>query len=98
MIPLNPLAKVIDYQSMLRRFFVFTTIAGCGAVWLLRFLTAVYRRSRGSRRTCGRGLLKAYRVKRFTAMTHLLAHANFEEDASELEDLNASPVPWSELQ
>lgn len=36
MIPLNPLSKVTDYQSMLRRIFVFTTIAGCVAVWLLR--------------------------------------------------------------
>ncbi len=29
-------------------------------------------------------------------MTHLLAHANFQEDASEFEELNASPVPWSD--
>ena len=35
-IPLNPLAKVTDYQSMLRRIFVFTTFAGCVAVMLLR--------------------------------------------------------------
>jgi hypothetical protein len=36
MIPLNPLAKATDYQSMLRRIFAFTTIVTCGAVWLLR--------------------------------------------------------------
>jgi hypothetical protein len=34
--PLNPLAPVTDYQSMLNRIFWFTTAAALAAVWLLR--------------------------------------------------------------
>jgi len=34
--PLNPLAPVTDYQSMLNRIAWFTTAAALGAVWLLR--------------------------------------------------------------
>lgn len=34
--PLNPLAPVTDYQSMLNRIFWFTTAAALGAVWLMR--------------------------------------------------------------
>lgn len=34
--PLNPLAPVTDYQSMLNRIFWFTSAAALGAVWLLR--------------------------------------------------------------
>ena len=34
--PLNPLAPVTDYQSMLNRIFWFTTASALGAVWLLR--------------------------------------------------------------
>ncbi|HYO25022.1 MAG TPA: hypothetical protein VEQ85_08730 [Lacipirellulaceae bacterium] len=33
---LNPLAPVIDYQSMLNRIFWFTTASALGAIWLLR--------------------------------------------------------------
>lgn len=33
---LNPLAPVVDYQSMLNRIFWFTTAAALGAVWMLR--------------------------------------------------------------
>lgn len=36
MLPLNPLAPVTDYQSMLNRIFWFTTAAALAAVWLLR--------------------------------------------------------------
>ena len=36
MIPFKPLEKVTDYQSMLRRIVVFTILAGCLSVWLLR--------------------------------------------------------------
>lgn len=34
--PLNPLAAVTDYPSMLNRIFWFTTASAVGAVWLLR--------------------------------------------------------------
>ncbi len=34
--PLNPLAPVTDYQSMLNRIFWFTTASALAAVWLLR--------------------------------------------------------------
>jgi hypothetical protein len=34
--PLNPLAPVTDYQSMLNRIFWFTTVAALAAIWLLR--------------------------------------------------------------
>jgi len=34
--PFNPLAPVVDYQSMLNRIFWFTTASAVGAVWLLR--------------------------------------------------------------
>jgi hypothetical protein len=34
--PLNPLAPVTDYQSMLNRIFWFTTAAALAAVWVLR--------------------------------------------------------------
>lgn len=36
MLPLNPLAPVTDYQSMLNRIFWFTTASALAAVWLLR--------------------------------------------------------------
>jgi len=35
--PLNPLAPVTDYQSMLNRIFWFTTAASIAVVWILRF-------------------------------------------------------------
>jgi hypothetical protein len=34
--PLNPLAAVTDYQSMLNRIFWFTTAFALGAIWMLR--------------------------------------------------------------
>ena len=34
--PLNPLAPVTDYQSMLNRIFWFTTAAALAAIWMLR--------------------------------------------------------------
>jgi hypothetical protein len=34
--PLNPLAAVTDYQSMLNRIFWFTTAFALGAIWILR--------------------------------------------------------------
>jgi hypothetical protein len=34
--PLNPLAPVVDYQSMLNRIFWFTTVCALGCVYLLR--------------------------------------------------------------
>jgi hypothetical protein len=38
--PLNPLAPVTDYQTMLNRIAWFTTAAALGAIWLLRLNVA----------------------------------------------------------
>jgi hypothetical protein len=39
--PLNPLAPVTDYQSMLNRIAWFTTACALGAVWLLRYVPGI---------------------------------------------------------